>query len=90
MHLSKSGQFGLIQVNIRILGQSNLYWESYSSGETIRTRTGPLSGIVSFCMTVLPMAVVTYPTLAIYIWIIKVRFEKMILNIDIVFLECLE
>ena len=76
--------FSLFQINIRILGTSNLYWESWSSGKTMRTRSDPLSGIISFCMTVLPMAVVTYPTIAIYIWIIKVRFEKMILNIDIV------
>ena len=57
---------------MRVLGTSNLYWESYSGHFPQEVKTSPLGGVARFCINILPFALVTFPTIAIYIWIIKV------------------
>ena len=58
---------------MRVLGTSNLYWESFSGHFPIEKKTSPLQGVVRFCIYILPFAIVGLPTIALYIRIIKVR-----------------
>ena len=62
----------MFQFAVRKLGLGNIYWESYS-GEVLANTSSPLQGIVGFCLAVFPMTCVSYPTLYIYIRIIKVQ-----------------
>ena len=65
-----------MQENVRILGMSNLYWESYSGKFVVEKKTTPLQGLVRFCFHILPYALVSFPTIGIYTWIIRVRCQK--------------
>ena len=58
---------------MRVLGTSNLYWESYSGHFPEEEKTSPLHGVARFCIYILPFALVAFPTIALYIWIIKVK-----------------
>ena len=58
-----------------MLGVNNLYWASFS-GKEMSTPTLP-EGIVGFCISVVPLAMVSFPTLYIYIRIIKVKLETI-------------
>ena len=68
-------------MSVKYLGASNLYWETYSGevSTVTPTATSPLRGILRFCIDLLPVACTGYPTLFIYIWIIKVN-ESIILE----------
>ena len=66
-----------MQVNIRIFGISNLYWESYSGKFVVEKKTTPLQGIVRFCFYIMPFVFVSFLTIGIYIWIIKVCLTEL-------------
>ena len=63
---------------MRVLGTSNLYWESYSGHFPDEKKTSPLQGVARFSIYILPFALVAFPTIAIYIWIIKVNIITLI------------
>ena len=58
---------------MRVLGTSNLYWESYSGHFPEEKKISPLQGVVRFCIYILPFALLAFPTIALYSWIIKVN-----------------
>ena len=61
----------IYQINVRMFGASNLYWESYS-GQVLEKSDDNLHGLLRFCVFIIPVACLPYITIFIYIRIIKV------------------
>ena len=63
-----------LQLNIRLLGLSNLYWESFSQTTSTQTIShGPLNGLARLSILLLPWACLWLPTIYLYVGIIQVN-----------------